>query len=289
MTQLVIPSTWRRLDIAALQGTIMVLGDTDAGKTTFARYLFVELCRLGRRVAFLDGDVGQNTLGLPATMTVALCGQGRGPAFPPTGPRAVFFVGAVSPTGHMLPVVVGAHKLHTWARRQGAEAIVMDTTGLVDASAGGGALKQWKIELLRPTTVFALARGAELEHILWPLRRRKDLRVREFSVAREVREKTRQARIAHREERFRRYFAGAGVLCVSLNRLSVFGLEGRFGGRLLAFQDESGFALGLGVVRDFDSAQSTLSVQTPLSGLDGVASLRMGSLRLDPASGQQIG
>ena len=114
MTALAIPPAWQRLDLASLQGTIMVLGGTDTGKSTFARYLFLELCRLGRRVAYLDGDVGQSTLGLPATMIAALCPPGGRPAFPPAGPRAVFFVGAVSPRGHMLPVVVGAHKLQAF-------------------------------------------------------------------------------------------------------------------------------------------------------------------------------
>jgi len=289
MTELSIPSAWQRLDLARLQGTLMVLGDTDSGKTTFARYLFLELCRLGRRVAYLDGDVGQNTLGLPTTMTVALCGREGPLAFPPVGARAVFFVGAISPRGHMLPLVVGAHKLQTWARRQGSDAIVMDTTGMIDQAVGGGALKQWKIELLEPTTLFALARGAELEHILWPLRRRKDLRVREIPVAREAREKFRQARIAHREEKFQRYFAGAGLLSVPLNRLPVVGLGRAVRGLLVAFQDEAGFVVGLGVVEKLHPRPSALSVWTPLSNLDGVASLRMGDLKLDPTSGRQLG
>jgi polynucleotide 5'-hydroxyl-kinase GRC3/NOL9 len=289
MIELSVPPAWRRLDLAGLRGTLMILGDTDVGKTTFARYLFVELCRLGRRVAYLDGDVGQNTLGLPATMIVAVCDQDGMLSFPPVGPRAVFFVGAVSPRGHMLPVVVGAHKLQTWAGCQGAEVIVMDTTGMIDPVVGGGALKQWKIELLQPTALFALARGAELEHILWPLRRRKDLRLHELPVAREVREKAREVRVTHRAERFRRYFANAGLLSVQLNRLPVVGLGGTARDRLLAFQDEVGFVLGLGVVQDLDPGQRALSVRTPLPGLDGVASLRMGELRLDAESGQQIG
>ena len=289
MTALAIPPAWQHLDLASLQGTIMVLGGTDTGKSTFARYLFLELCRLGRRVAYLDGDVGQSTLGLPATMTAALCPPGGRPAFPPAGLRAVFFVGAVSPRGHMLPVVVGAHKLQAWACRQGATEIVMDTTGMVDAAGGGGALKQWKIELLAPATLFALARGAELEHILWPLRRRRDLRVRELAVAPAAREKVREARVAHRTDRFRRYFAGAGRLSVSLHRMPVTGLGGTIRGRLVAFQDKASFVLGLGVVEKLDPGRGMLGVRTPLSDLDGVTSLRLGSLRLDPASGQQIG
>ncbi len=53
-----IPSpAWRRLDLAGLQGTLMIVGGTDSGKTTFARYLFLGLCHLGRRAAYLDGVV----------------------------------------------------------------------------------------------------------------------------------------------------------------------------------------------------------------------------------------
>ncbi len=290
MTELAIPPAWQRLDLAGLRGTLMILGGTDTGKSTLARYLFLELGRLGKQVAYLDGDVGQSTLGLSATMTVAMCRPDRAPAFPPHGLSAVFFVGDVSPRGHMLPVVVGAHKLQTWASCQGVEVVVMDTTGLIDPVAGGGALKQWKIELLQPTTLIALAREAELEHILWPLRRCKGLRLYELPVAREAREKVREARIAHRAGRFRRYFDGAGVLSVSLNRLPVIGLGGGpTRGRLLAFQDEAGFAVGLGVVQDLAPAQQTLWVRTPLSTLDGVASLRLGDLRLHPTSGQQLG
>jgi polynucleotide 5'-hydroxyl-kinase GRC3/NOL9 len=279
---------WRRLDLAALCGTVMILGDTDVGKSTFARYLFAELGKRGCRVAYLDGDMGQSTLGLPATMVAALGQKDGPPTFPPEGPRAVFFVGAVSPTGHMLPTLVGAHRLQKWAEGRGAQVVLMDTTGLVAREAGGGALKQWKIELLQPTTILALARDAELEHILWPLRRRATPRVHELPVAQAVAEKSRQVRIARRERRFRRYFAGAGLLTVPLDRVPVVGLEGRVRNRLLAFQNGQGFALELGVVETLDARRKVLSVRTPLPGLEGVESLRLGDLKVDPTSGQQM-
>ncbi|MFZ5918791.1 MAG: Clp1/GlmU family protein [Chloroflexota bacterium] len=278
---------WRRIDLAGLQGTVMILGDTDTGKSTLARYLYLELCRLGRRVAYLDGDVGQSSLGLPATLTIAL-GQDGSPTFPPDGPRAVFFVGSVSPRGHMLPVVVGAHKLQDWAVRQGAQVVVMDTSGMVDAAVGGGALKQWKIELLQPTTLIALARGAELEHILLPLRRRPSLRLYEWPVAAAVGEKSRQARIAHRQACFRRYFADASSHDLSLEKLPVIGLDGALRGRLLALQDEAGFALALAVIENLDARRRTLTVRTPFPAVATAASLRVGDLWLETASGRQL-
>ena len=72
---LVIPSQWTHLDVPSLRGTLMVIGASDTGKSTLARHLFQELCRVGVRAAYLDGDVGQSTIGLPTTMTVALLNQ----------------------------------------------------------------------------------------------------------------------------------------------------------------------------------------------------------------------
>ncbi|MFQ5813651.1 MAG: Clp1/GlmU family protein, partial [Anaerolineae bacterium] len=153
-----LPREWERIKPESLEGTIMVIGESDTGKTTFARYLFLQLCRCHSRVAFLDCDVGQSTLGLPTTMNLALSGS-EPSAFPPGGDTLSYFVGATSPRGHMLPTVIGARKLQQKAQELGAEAIVVDTTGLVSRAAGGGALKQWKIELLQPSVLVGLARG----------------------------------------------------------------------------------------------------------------------------------
>ena len=115
-----LPNEWERINPESLQGTIMVIGESDTGKTTFARYLFLQLCRChtcpepcperrsaygrseGRRgrVAFLDCDVGQSTLGLPTTMNLALS-DGE-PSFPPEGKTWSYFVGATSPRGPVL-------------------------------------------------------------------------------------------------------------------------------------------------------------------------------------------
>jgi polynucleotide 5'-hydroxyl-kinase GRC3/NOL9 len=265
----------------------MVIGASDTGKSTFARYLFRRLAKHYPRVGFLDCDVGQSSLGLPTTLTLALTASATGDK-PTENERLAYFVGAVSPRGHMLPVVVGAHKLQHRAQQWGVRALVVDTTGLVDAAAGGGALKQWKIELLSPSTVFAFVRGMELEHILWPRRRDPRVRVIELPVPKAVIERSRENRIFYRAERWRNYFAPAATLQLDLRRLAVFGLEAMTPGRLLALQDAEGFALGLGVVRRYDPHTQTAAICTPLPSLEGVVSIRLGSLRLDPETGQEI-
>ncbi|MBC8389298.1 MAG: hypothetical protein ISS13_00700 [Actinobacteria bacterium] len=49
------------------QGIIFFLGQTDTGKTTFAKELINKNVDKNKKVAFLDSAVGQSTVGPPAT------------------------------------------------------------------------------------------------------------------------------------------------------------------------------------------------------------------------------
>ena len=158
-----VPVAWQQLDLARPGEIVLVIGAPDVGKSSFAQYLYRRLCREAGRVAFLDGDPGQSTLGPPTTMTLAI-----GDSFPPQGPHWRNFVGAVSPRGHMLPLVVGASRLVQAARQAGVETIVYDTCGLVDPAYGGTALKLAKIELLQPVVVCAIQRNRELRVVAGP-------------------------------------------------------------------------------------------------------------------------
>jgi polynucleotide 5'-hydroxyl-kinase GRC3/NOL9 len=276
-----IPPAWERITLSALSGTLLVFGAPDTGKSTFARYLYRRLCAHHERVAFVDGDVGQATLGPPTTMTLAL-GKPDDDSFPPAGPRFRTFVGDVSPRGHMLPTLVGAHKLVQKARQAGATAIVCDTTGLVDAAQGGGELKRAKVELLRPTVVVGIQRGSELEHLLVPLRRSRRTRVIDLPASRSARRREVPIRQEHRAARFGAYFEGARALEVVWQRLAVFPAPAFTSHRLVALEDSWGFTLGLGIVTGSDLTCGAVTLYTPLSSLEGVDGIRLGDLALDP-------
>jgi polynucleotide 5'-hydroxyl-kinase GRC3/NOL9 len=271
------------LDGEDLKGTILVLGASDTGKSTLARYLYQEMARRGLRPAYLDSDMGQSTLGLPTTLNMALAQVAGDEGFPPGGPRASFFVGAITPRGHMLPTLVGSKRLQEKALALGAEAIVVDTNGLVDRAEGGKALKEWKIELLAPALVIALQRLSELEPILWPLRREERLRVLEFRVSPRARERNRERRIAHRRECLAAYFRQARPLQLGVNKMATYGREYLAPGALAALQDAEGLCLGLGFVEEADRLAGKVDLRSPLPGLDGVASIRFGPVRWDPA------
>ena len=276
-----IPPIWERITFSALGGLLLVVGAPDTGKSTFARYLYRRLCACHERVAFVDGDVGQATLGPPTTMTLAL-GEPGDDGFPPAGPRFRTFVGDVSPRGHMLPVLVGAHRLVQKAREMGATAIVFDTTGLVDPAQGGGELKRAKVELLQPVAVVGIQRESELEHLLVPLRRSHRTRVIDLKAARAARSREVPVRQEHRAACFRRYFERAQPLEVVWQRLAVFPAPVFTLHRLVALEDSAGFALALGVVTASDPLRGAVTLYTPLPSLAGVDAIRTGDLALDP-------
>lgn len=288
VSDLILSPQWAMLDGEELYGTVLVLGASDTGKSTLARYLFQAIAQRGLRAAYLDSDMGQSTLGLPSTLTLALAREAGDTTFPPGGPQASFFVGAITPRGHMLPTVVGCKRLQDKALALGAEAIVVDTTGLVDRAQGGKALKEWKIELLAPALVLGLQRGSELEPILWPLRREGRLRIMDIRVSPHVVERSRERRIAHRRERLAAYFRRARPHQLTTNKMAVYGVEYLAPGALAALQDAEGLCLGLGVVVEADRRAGSVSLRSPLPGLDGVYSTRFGSVRWDLARENEL-
>jgi polynucleotide 5'-hydroxyl-kinase GRC3/NOL9 len=288
VADIIVPPQWARLSEEKLRGTVMVVGASDTGKSTLARYLYEELCRQGHCTAFLDADMGQSILGLPTTLNLALQSEPGDDDFPPRGLYAAYFVGAITPRGHMLPTVIGSFRLQQWAFAQGVEVVIVDTTGLVDKEQGGKALKQWKIELLAPSLVIGLQRHHELEPILWPLRRDGRVRCVELPVSPHVVERSREARIARRRERMARYLEGAQLRAVTLRHVAVYDLERLAVGAILAFQDGEGFLLGLGVVEEADRLAGTVMARTPLPSLDGVRSVRLGAGRWDLDNRREI-
>jgi polynucleotide 5'-hydroxyl-kinase GRC3/NOL9 len=276
-----VPADWESLDVAGVGGVVLILGATDTGKTTLARYLYGRLLEAHDRVAFVDGDMGQVTLGPPTTMTAGVSEAGE-VAFPPGGPHRQVFAGDISPTGHMLPTVVGARRLVDWARGEGATAAVFDTTGLVQAARGGGALKMALMDLLRPDLVVGLQRGSELEHLLVPLRRSRRTRAVDREVASAVRSRGREERRRHRTTRYREAFAEARCLEVRWSDYAVIPAPSFSKHRLVALEDREGFVLDLAIVVGAHRESGTVELLTTCDSLEGVDTLRIGDVAVNP-------
>jgi polynucleotide 5'-hydroxyl-kinase GRC3/NOL9 len=275
-----IPPEWKTLEINDMGGIMMVIGAPDVGKSTFAEYLFQELRHNVERAAFLDGDPGQSRLGPPTTMTIALGSPGE-LDFPPEEGGWHWFVGSITPSGHMLPVLVGAARLVQAAIKAGAGQIVYDTSGLVDPTLGGLALKLAKIDLLRPSVVIGIQNKAELEPLLVPLRHRSNLRVVSLPASAEVHKRDLTQRRAYRTSRFAAYFRSGTKFSIDWTRYAVHPFPRFSMNRLVALEDRDGFTLGLGIVLSIDRAHRKVELLTPLTSLGKVDNLRLGDVTID--------
>jgi polynucleotide 5'-hydroxyl-kinase GRC3/NOL9 len=277
-----VPETWLRLLRDPLNGTVLLVGATDTGKSTLARWLLEKNRSRGRTAAWLDGDLGQSSLGIPGTLNIA-----TGPAESSGAEeRAAFFVGSNSPRGHMLPVLTGLCRLRDWARARGADPVFIDTSGLVAEESGGGALKEWEVELLLPTNVIALQRGRELVHLLAPWRRDPRLKLHILPVAAGVRRRSPEQRAERRRTLFRRYFDRAGLLRIEKGQKPVYGLRNAEPGCLAGLIDRDGLLIGAGVVKRI--AANELELLSPCPSTGQVAVVRIGKLRIDPLTGAEL-
>jgi polynucleotide 5'-hydroxyl-kinase GRC3/NOL9 len=208
-----IPAAWRRsaAQIARHRWrTVLVLGATDRGKSTYCHFLARELCGAGKQVAFVDADIGQKDIGPPATVSL---GRASSPAgLSAARLEAFYFVGHVNPVAHFLTIVIGTQRMVLAAAD--APFVIVDTVGLIHGS--GRALLGYQIEALEPDVIVALERDDELESVLRAQRHRRILRL---PVSARAVAKSARARRALRERAFRAHFAGAQDLEFPLDAL----------------------------------------------------------------------
>jgi polynucleotide 5'-hydroxyl-kinase GRC3/NOL9 len=278
-----VPEEWQRLAKDALGGTVILVGATDTGKSTLAHWLIEKARRRRQTAAWLDADLGQSSLGLPGTLNLVTVVGGSSDAMD----RASFFVGSTSPRGHMLQVLTGLCRLRDCGRSKGADPLFVDTSGLIAEESGGGALKEWEVELLVPTAIVALQRGQELEHVLAPWRHDPRFRVYILPVAPGVRRRPPQERAERRRILLRRFFDGAATLCIYKGQTPIYGLKHIELGCLAGLINREGFLLSAAVVRKI--MPDMMELLSPCSSVDQVAAVRVGKLRIDPLTGMELG
>nr|BAL57214.1 AAA ATPase [uncultured Chloroflexota bacterium] len=280
-------SPLKALDLSAPGSLIMVIGAPDSGKSTLARLIYQELVREYACVAYLDGDPGQSILGPPTTLTLALNHPGDR-SFPPNGRLWGGFLGATSPRGHMLPMLVQVWRLVQAARQHGAQIVIYDTCGLIHPKEGGVALKLAEIELLRPSMLVALQSWDELETLLQPAQAFVSRIVR-IPPSPHIRPRSPEQRRSYRAEKFKEYFHNARSMAlsdlaspffVSRSALQPF--------QLVSLEDDKGFVLALGIVQHHAGAEG-ITLFTPLGDRkkSQCRILRAGDLALDPSTFQE--
>jgi polynucleotide 5'-hydroxyl-kinase GRC3/NOL9 len=202
---------------AAGARVMLVIGETDTGKTSFTTFLASTLLARGLSVAVVDADLGQSDIGPPTTVGL---GRVRLPVerLADAEVMGLYFVGSTSPQGHLLPTVLGTRVMAQRALRLGFDHVIVDTSGLVQGEMGR-LLKQHKIDLVEPELVLCLQRNGECEHILRPYGSGDRPSILRLAPSGATRRRSQDERRQHRERSLQVYFAAARPISLDLSRV----------------------------------------------------------------------
>lgn len=267
------------------KGIALILGASDTGKSTLAHLLVVQLCRMGNVVALVDGDIGQSVLGLPTTIGLALFDS---------APKqldniqliASYFVGSITPRGHMLEMLVGIKRIADRASQLDPGIMVIDTTGFVTGETAWE-LKFQKVDLLKPAHLIGLQRRREIEGFLKPHQFRPDMAIHRLKIPDKIRMKSPEQRGSNRSRKFAAYFQEVKLYEKSLDGIKVVSpFKVRYRGKglkgvLIGLNDEANFNLGLGILENLDVHRGTISFVAPELDLTKIRLIRIGSIEVD--------
>ena len=232
----------------------------------------------GKRVAFVDADIAESTVGPPTCVGLKLIDDPSDLDNLDTADQ-LQFVGSIKTEGLVLQHVVATAALVNQARAE-ADLVVLDTTGTISGVIGQ-TLKYHKTELCQPDAIVAFQRGQEMGPIVGMLRRFFSSEVEEVRVSATVNPLSPDERSSARTKRF------AAALTPPLQpwrvRETVFaptlpaGLDqARLDAMLVGLQDGAGTCLGLGILEENEGVLRVLTNHG-----EGMRGLRLGSMRIE--------
>jgi len=261
--------------------TIMVVGDSDTGKTT----LIEELLRLLVRrygVGVVDVDIGQSHIGPPTTIAWGLVKE-KFINWESILVEDMYFVGTTSPYGNLLPTLTGtgARFIYDLAKEK-TDKVIIDTTGMIRGGAGK-ILKICMTEIIRPEILLALEREKELEHILISFKKMNFPEIFKIPVSDFVNLKSWVERRDYRERKFKDYFKETKVLTLSLDEVGLrcANLKENKESFLVSLRSKEGKDLGLGIVEKVREDKKEISIFTPLKETENIGCIIFGNLRIN--------
>jgi len=254
------------LHAAARARVTVIVGESEAGKTSLTAWLAGELARAGDRVAVVDADLGQSEIGPPTTVGL---GRIRGPVTRLADAEflALEFVGATSAARCLRQTALATARLVDRARALGFERILVDTSGLV-AGDFGRALKRLKIDAVRPDLLVLVQRAGECEHIARAYEAAGAPIIVRVAALPSPTRRTPTVRRLHRERALAAALAGAADVAVPGNRLittsgEIVTATPDLVDTLVAVRAADGAVLGLGWVKQVGEAMVTIATAVP--------------------------
>lgn len=241
-----INTDWSRLakQIVKSNQTVIVIGTTDSGKSTFCQYLIDSACMAGLRVGFVDTDVGQSQIGPPTTIGMKIYEHIENQTDEkPSGETqsvsqttslenpiseksqhcidtsdSLYFVGDTSPHRSLLYVLSGTRLMVEDTHKRKVDFVLIDTSGYLHVSLGWQ-LKQQKIELIRPQHIVCIGRKTEFEQIVGYNDNFNHVNIHYLLPHKETKTKSRIERKNNRNEKFAAYFKDTTIQQVSFDQI----------------------------------------------------------------------
>jgi len=289
------PDEWYAL-LDALEkekGIAVLLGATDTGKSTLAKFLIFNLCKRGLKVALVDADIGQSFLGPPATIGFSIFKSD------PTwelilSPPEIFFVGSTTPEGCFPIHLKGVKRMADKALSSGAEVTIVDTTGFILGEAGKE-LKRRKIDLLSPKFLIALQKSNEIEPLLELYQGNSHYKMISLPLSDQVKPRTMEERRIYRTNKFQDYFKHAVIQELTIENVLIEGevLDPngdvlpidwalKINGLLIGLKDSNDETLALGLIKNYFEEKKILRVFTPVREIQGVKTIQLSSQKVIP-------
>ena len=272
------------------KGIAILLGATDTGKSTLAKFLISHLCQRGLKVGLVDADIGQSFLGPPATIGLALFKSHPDWDIILSSPE-IFFVGSTTPEGHFPIHLRGVKRMVDRVSSYGPEVILVDTTGFVSGEAGRE-LKRRKIDLVSPHFILALQKDDEIEPILEQSKENALYKIYRVPLSEQVRSRSMEERRINRANKFRDYFKYSVIQELAIEKVQIEGevldpsgallpldWSLRINGLLIGLKDGNDDTLALGLIRNYTEEKKVVRVFTPLREMQRVRTLQLSSLR----------
>lgn len=164
-----IPASWGKSceefqSLPARPATALVLGAVDSGKTSFCTYLTNKVLSEKRKVAVLDGDVGQSDIGPPSTVAYAFVTRPITDLFSLRA-RNALFIGETSPSKASDKIIEALASLKEEVLGSNPESVIINTDGWIE----GECAVKYKIQLiekLNPDIVFCIQQKDELTPLI---------------------------------------------------------------------------------------------------------------------------
>jgi len=260
------------LHAAARARVTVIVGESEAGKTSLTAWLAGELAAAGDRVAVVDADLGQSEIGPPTTVGLGRI-HGRVTRLADAECIALEFVGATSAARCLRETALATARLVDRARALAFDRILVDTSGLV-AGDFGRALKRLKIDAVRPDLLVLVQRAGECEHIARAYEAAgAPVIARVAALASPVR-RTPTLRRLHRERALAAALEGAVDVEVAGDRLvtisgDLVSLTPDLVDSLVAVRGAEGAVQGLGWIKE--TGERTVTIATAVASADVAA------------------